>query len=118
MGLLTMTRAQKTLVEEDRTQAPASLIDLDDLDLHLAVVVTKAGDGPQITDPLSDTTHRDTRSPPAHTGPPTSKGTPRTESEIVVRIDGMDEESDDLDSLDSLDSLSSVPTEEPSQQDE
>lgn len=107
-----MTSSQKTLVEEGRTRAPVSLMDLDDLDLHLSVIVTKAGDGPQITDPLSDTTHRDTCSPPAHTGPPTSKGTPRTESEIVVRIDGMDEESDDLDSL------SSVPSEEPSQHDE
>lgn len=110
-----MTSSRKTLVEEDRTRGPASLMGLDELDLHLSVMAAKAGDGPQITDPLSDTTHRDTGSPPAHTGPPTSKGTPRTESEIIVRIDGMDEETDDLDSLDSL---SSVPTEELTQHDE
>lgn len=113
-----MTSSQKTLVEEEeeeeenRTRGPASLMDLDELNLHLSVMAAKAGDIPQVTNPLSDTTHRDTYSPPAHTGPPTSKGTPRTESEIVVRIDGVDEEDNDLDSL------SSVPTEEPSQHDE
>ena len=108
-----MTSSQKTLVEEDRTRGSASLMDLDELDLHLSVMATNAGDAPQITAPLSETAHRDTCSPPAHTGPPTSKGTPRTESEIVVRIDGMDDEDDD-----DMDSLSSVPTEESSQHEE
>lgn len=76
-------------------------VDLTELDLHLSVLAASSSSSPkgrrrQPAEPMStastppglDTHHS------VHTGPPTSKGTPRTESEIIVRIDGMDMDSD------------------------
>ncbi|KAK8874958.1 Sec1-like protein [Apiospora arundinis] len=82
-----------TLLKGEKSLGPRPVVDLDDLDLHLSVLASSKGDDHhRLPEPMStastppgfDTHHS------VHTGPPTSKGTPRTESEIIVRIDDMD----------------------------
>lgn len=84
-----------TLLEGEKSFGPRPVVDLDELDLHLSVLASSKGDHHHhrhLPEPVSAAT-----TPPGldthlsiHTGPPTSKGTPRTESEIIVRIDDMD----------------------------
>jgi hypothetical protein len=85
-----MRSTQDTLLEEGTSVGSGLLMDLDELDLHLSILASK--------DDLTKTptsTHRSLNIySPNHTGPSTSKGTPRTESEIIVRIDGMEYDMD------------------------
>ncbi|KAK8050680.1 hypothetical protein PG994_012410 [Apiospora phragmitis] len=85
---MSSTRGTTLLEGEESTNFGSRPVDLDQLDLHLSVLASSKGGRHRLDDPVSAT------SPPGldtiHTGPPTSKGTPRTESEIIVRIDDID----------------------------
>ncbi|KAI1870197.1 hypothetical protein JX265_006367 [Neoarthrinium moseri] len=81
-----MRSAQETLLEEGKNIGSGSSMDLDGLDLHLSLLASKS-DLTKI--PTSAARAPDIYSL-ANTGPSTSKGTPKTESEIVVLVDDMD----------------------------
>ncbi|KAI0136701.1 flavin-containing amine oxidoreductase [Xylariales sp. AK1849] len=85
-----MRSTQETLMEEGNRFESGPLMDLDELDLHLSLLASKDNLSRPTTNPARGLDIYSSN----HTGTSTSKGTPRTESEIIVRIDGMDYDTD------------------------
>ncbi|KAI0593370.1 flavin-containing amine oxidoreductase-domain containing protein [Biscogniauxia sp. FL1348] len=81
-----MSSTQETLLEEGNRFRSASLMDLDELDLHLESIIASPGDltktSPSALIKDSFTSH--------NTDISTSRGTPRTQSEIIVQVDDID----------------------------
>lgn len=79
------------VAEEGISLGPRTLIDLDGLDSHLSSFLAskdRSAQTPASPARAFDIYYSD------HTSASTSRGTPRTESEIVVRVDDMDYEVD------------------------
>ncbi|KAI1634452.1 flavin-containing amine oxidoreductase-domain containing protein [Biscogniauxia mediterranea] len=85
-----MSSTQETLLEEGNRFGSASLMDLDELDLHLESIIASPGDliktSPSALTKDSFTSH--------NTDISTSRGTPRTQSEIIVQVDNVDMDTD------------------------
>lgn len=85
-----MRSTQETAGEEGKDiGSRRSLIDLDGLDLHLSSILSSKDRF--IKTPTSPVHSFDIYSSD-HTGAPTSRSTPATGSEIIVRVDDMDYE--------------------------
>ncbi|KAI5927677.1 flavin-containing amine oxidoreductase-domain containing protein [Camillea tinctor] len=81
-----MSSTQETLLEEGNRFGSSSLMDLAQLDLHLESIIASPGD---LTKTSPSALLRDSFAS-HNTDISTSRGTPRTQSEIIVQIDGMD----------------------------
>ncbi|KAH8675373.1 flavin-containing amine oxidoreductase-domain containing protein [Xylariales sp. PMI_506] len=90
-----MRSTRGSLLEEDNSVGPGPLMNLEQLDLHLSIIASTKVD---LTKPTAATGAESSRGldiySSDHPSPPTSRGTPRTESEIIVRVDGMDSDRD------------------------
>lgn len=84
-----MRSTQGTLLEEDKSVGSGQLIDLEELDLHLAILAKDALNKPATPSGPDQDIHSS-----HHADSSPSKGTPSTASEIIVRIDGMDYDMD------------------------
>lgn len=87
-----MRSTQGVLLEEGNYIGSSPLMDLEELDHHLESILASSADIKKTlpTALLEDlrASHNDSMS--------TSRDTPRTESEIIVRIDGMDIDMDNM----------------------
>ncbi|KAI5867055.1 vacuolar protein sorting 33A-like protein [Durotheca rogersii] len=104
LGSPAMRSAQEALLEEGNCIGPGPLMDLEELDQHLesllasSVDITKTLPASLVLDPCT----------PYGADSSISTETPRTESEIVVRIDDTDVEMDNMASTPSFESSTSA----------
>lgn len=89
-----MSSLQETLLEEGACIGLGPLMDLEELDLHLGPVPASSLDITKSVPAALVDSHT-----PSNAESSTSRATPRTESEIVVRIDDMDVDTDNMASI-------------------
>ncbi|KAI2465071.1 flavin-containing amine oxidoreductase-domain containing protein [Annulohypoxylon bovei var. microspora] len=90
-----MTSTRETLLEEGNCIGSGPLMDLDELDHHLESILASSVD---ITKSLPAALFPDSRTS-YNAESSTSRETPRTESEIIVRIDDIDIDTDNMASI-------------------
>jgi hypothetical protein len=83
-----MSSTRKALLGEGQGVGSKASLDFEGLDVHLPILNTPKTGLPKRRASNLDT-ERDIY-PPHRASPSSSKSTPRTESEIIVRIDGME----------------------------